>query len=113
MIKHGYQNREMADEIIALFDGLAGEPVGTVTSIFDGKFERHVEIGRLCMGDNLYVYAPLAGPELELARQWFDCCQDTAGAGFLKVEDYKLAEWIYKRLGMRVPNSITKGASNK
>lgn len=45
--------------------------------------------------------------EMNLFRQWFDSVQDT-NAEYLQKVDYVLAEKIYKKLGMRVPNSISE-----
>jgi len=48
----------------------------------------------------------ISNEELELIRQWFDAVQDM-NPGYLERQDYELAQAIYTRLGMRVPNSIT------
>lgn len=44
--------------------------------------------------------------EVDLIRQWFDAAQDL-NEDYLKPDDYALARKIYKRLGRRVPSSIT------
>lgn len=44
--------------------------------------------------------------EMDTMRQWFDSVQDCNG-GYLVPRDYVLAAEIYKRCGMRVPDSIT------
>jgi hypothetical protein len=47
----------------------------------------------------------LTGQELDLMRQWFDAVQDL-NPDYLEAADYEMAAKIYKKLGMRVPNSI-------
>lgn len=54
----------------------------------------------------------LSNPELHLIRQWFGSVQDT-NTEFLQVDDYVLAQKLYERLGLRVPESIKAGKVKK
>jgi hypothetical protein len=51
----------------------------------------------------------LTDDELDVCRQWFNSVQDTNG-GYLTGHDYALAEKLYLRLGLRVPNSVKQAA---
>ena len=54
----------------------------------------------------------LSREELDTCRQWFDSVQDTNG-GYLTPDDYVLAEKLYRSVGMRVPDSIGRVATQQ
>ena len=60
-----YQERIEALEAELRQQLASSEPVATVTSIFNGTFERHAEIGVLCVGDKLYTIPPDQSAEIE------------------------------------------------
>ena len=54
----------------------------------------------------------LTAEQLELCRQWFDMVEDMNPA-YLNARDYKLAQLLYERLGMRVPHRIADQAEQR
>jgi hypothetical protein len=50
---------------------------------------------------------PLKNSDLNICRQWFDSVHDVNPV-YLTLEDFKIAEKLYQRTGIRVPESIKK-----